>query len=57
MAKPNKKYKYIRHILTKQLIHNELLGLNWSKYLYSNLTGNKGVIIKILNDFEKNEKL
>ena len=45
MAKPYKKYKYICHLHTKKLFHNELLGLNWSKYLYPNLIGNKGVII------------
>ena len=45
MAKPYKKYKYICHLHTKKLFLNELLGLNWSKYLYSNLIGNKGVII------------
>ena len=51
MAKPYKKYKYniplnyICHLNTKKMFHNELLGLNWSKYLYSNLIGNKGVII------------
>lgn len=28
-----------------------------NKYLYSNLIGNKGVVIEILIDFEINEKL
>ena len=52
-----KKYKYICHIHTKKSNHKSLLGANWRNYIYSNLFGNKNLVLEIISDFEKNEKL
>ena len=52
-----KKYKYICHIHTKKSIHRLFLGANWRKYIYDNLIGSKEVILDILYEFEKYEKL
>ena len=52
-----KKYKYICHIHTKKSRHNILLGDKWRKYIYENILGNEKLILGILSDFEKFEKL
>ena len=52
-----KYYKYICHLHTKKSIHNELLGSNWSEYLYNNLIGSKEIISNIIYDFENNKRL
>jgi len=52
-----KYYKYICHLHTKKSMHNQLLGSNWSEYLYNNLIGNKEIISNIINDFEYNKKI
>ena len=57
MKSKYKYYKYICHLHTKKSVHKLFLGSNWSEYIYSNLLGNKGIIIDILNDFEINEYL
>ena len=57
MKSKYKYYKYICHLHTKKSVHKLFLGSNWSEYIYSNLLGNKGIIIDILNDFEFNENL
>ena len=52
-----KKYKYISHIHTKKSNHKTLFGSNWRNYIYSNLFGNENIVLEIILDFEKNEKL
>ena len=57
MKRIYKRYKYICHLHSKKSAHNLILGSGWREYLYSNLIGNKEIVLDILNDFEKNEKL
>ena len=52
-----KYYKYICHLHTKKSMHNQLLGSNWSEYLYNNLIGNREIISNIIKDFEYNKKI
>ena len=52
-----KYYKYICHLHTKKSIHKQLLGSNWSKYLYNNLIGKIEIISDIIYDFEYNKKI
>ena len=52
-----KRYKYICHLHSKKSNHNLFLGSGWSEYLFSNLIGNKEIVLDILNDFEINQKL
>ena len=57
MRKHFKAYKYICHLHTKKSLHKEILGTNWSKYIYKNLIGNAETVLEIIDDFENNEKL
>ena len=52
-----KYYKYICHLHTKKSIHKQLLGSNWSQYLYNNLIGKIEIISDIIYDFEYNKKI
>ena len=57
MRSKYKRYKYICHLHTKKSKHKILLGVNWSKYLYNNLIGDKYIINDILYEFQRYNKL
>ena len=52
-----KNYKYICHIHSKKTKQLPITGQLWRDYLYNNLIGNKEVIIRIISEFESNDKI